>query len=177
MILGNEIRLRAAEREDLSRFLGWINDPEVRSGLMLYLPQSMTEEEQWYERMIKAPAPEHALVIELLASGDWMPVGTCGFHEFDWRARCAEVGILIGEKGYWNRGFGTQVMRLLLRHGFNTLNLNRISLRVFANNPRAIRCYEKARFVHEGRQRQAYYQGGDYVDILMMSVIRSEWND
>ncbi len=66
-------------------------------------------------------------------------------------------------------------MRLLLKHGFDTLNLNRIYLRVFSNNVRAIRCYEKAGFVQEGRFRQAHYQDGEYWDVLVMSVLRSEW--
>ena len=176
MILGDGIRLRAAEREDLSLFTGWLNDPEVRQGLELYLPLSMTEEEQWYDRMIKTSPPEHTMVIEILEAEIWVPVGNCGFHEFDWRAHCAEVGIFIGEKRFWDQGNGTKVMRLLLSHGFNTLNLNRISLRVFATNKRAIRCYQKTGFILEGTLRQAYYQAGNFTDILIMSVLRSEWN-
>jgi RimJ/RimL family protein N-acetyltransferase len=67
-------------------------------------------------------------------------------------------------------------MDLLLRHGFCTLNLNRIFLRVFAENKRAIRTYEKVGFVHEGRLRQAVYKNGAYSDILYMSVLREEWD-
>jgi RimJ/RimL family protein N-acetyltransferase len=66
-------------------------------------------------------------------------------------------------------------MRLMLQHGFDTLNLNRIFLRVYSNNLRAIRCYEKAGFVQEGCMRQAHYQDGNYLDILLMSVLHSEW--
>jgi diamine N-acetyltransferase len=66
-------------------------------------------------------------------------------------------------------------MRLLLQYGFNTLNLNRISLQVYHNNLRAIRSYEKAGYVHEGRKRQGMFQNGEYIDILLMSVLRSEW--
>ena len=72
-------------------------------------------------------------------------------------------------------GYGTKVMRLLLTHGFDSLNLNRISLLVFETNPRAIRTYEKAGFTHEGILRQAVYQNGEYHDIYVMSVLRSEW--
>jgi RimJ/RimL family protein N-acetyltransferase len=68
-------------------------------------------------------------------------------------------------------------MRLLLRIGFEKLNLNRVALEVFENNPRAIRAYEKAGFVHEGRRRQGIYKNGQYLDILLMSVIRSEWQE
>jgi RimJ/RimL family protein N-acetyltransferase len=68
-------------------------------------------------------------------------------------------------------------MRLMLRYGFDTLNLNRIFLRVFASNPRAIRSYEKADFIHEGRMREAEFRNGQYVDVLLMSVLRSEWKE
>jgi RimJ/RimL family protein N-acetyltransferase len=67
-------------------------------------------------------------------------------------------------------------MRLLLKHGFETLNLHRIFLRVYETNPRAIRTYEKVGFVHEGRMRQALYRQGQYHDILLMSVLRPEWD-
>jgi RimJ/RimL family protein N-acetyltransferase len=87
------------------------------------------------------------------------------------------LGIFIGDKRYWNKGYGTEVMRLLLRHGFSTLNLNRVFLRVFETNPRAIRSYEKAGFVFEGRMRQAEFIDGKYCDVILMSVLRSEWKE
>jgi RimJ/RimL family protein N-acetyltransferase len=175
MIYGQRVRLRPPERGDIPHFAAWLNDPEVRSGLALYLPLSLVEEELWFENMIKSPAPEHPLVIEIKDNGDWTTVGNCGFHQIDWRNRSAEVGIFIGEKAYWNMGYGTEVMCLLLAHGFNTLNLHRIGLRVFENNRGAIRSYEKAGFQNEGRLRQAEFQEGKYWDVRLMSVLRSDW--
>ena len=115
------------------------------------------------------------MVIEVRQGEDWKAIGNCGIHQIDWRFRSGEVGIFIGDKSYWNQGYGTQVMRLLLRHGFKTLNLNKIMLEVYENNPRAIRSYEKAGFVHEGRKRQGMYKDGKYFDVLLMSVLRAEW--
>jgi RimJ/RimL family protein N-acetyltransferase len=155
----------------------WLNDPEVLAGLSLYLPLSMGEEEQWFQDMLKAPGSEHPLVIETREGDEWVPVGTCGFHQIEWKNRSGELGIFIGEKRCWNKGYGTEVMKLLLQHGFNTLNLHRIFLRVFSNNPRAVRSYEKAGFVHEGCMRQAEYRDGQYVDVLLMSVLRPEWKE
>jgi RimJ/RimL family protein N-acetyltransferase len=107
---------------------------------------------------------------------DWRLIGNSSFFDFDWVARSAEVGIMIGDKTVWNQGYGSEVMTVLLRHGFRTLNLNRIYLRVYAENKRAIRAYEKVGFVHEGRMRQAVYKQGSYSDILYMSVLREEWD-
>jgi RimJ/RimL family protein N-acetyltransferase len=176
MITEGKIRLRAPERSDLPNFVRWMNDPEVTAGLLVVLPLSAVDEEKWFENMQNRPQTEHPLVIETPdADGRWLPVGNSGFHNLDMRVRSAEVGLVIGEKEYWNQGLGSAVMRLLLRHGFETLNLNRIYLHVFANNPRAIRCYEKVGFVHEGRLRQDMYKNGQYIDVLVMSVLREEW--
>jgi len=175
MIIGERVRLRAPAREDLLKFVAWLNDPEVCQGLALHLPISIDQEQRWYDSMLERPNDEHPLVIEIRSGEAWVPVGNCGFINIDWRNRSAELGIFIGEKSYWNQGYGTEAVQLLTRHGFETLNLNRIYLRVFENNRRAIRSYEKAGFIDEGRMRQAEFQQGGYLDLLFMSVLRSEW--
>jgi len=181
MIYGERIRFRAVEKDDLPTFVKWLNDPEVRRGLLLHNPISQADEENWFERMIKRPPDEHVLGIEVkqpVVEGDkesWKLVGTWAFNDIDWRNRATEFGILIGDKSYWNQGYGTESVRLLVQHGFNTLNLNRIFLHVFENNPRAIRAYEKAGLIHEGRERQAEFKDGDYIDVLRMSILKDEF--
>jgi len=175
MIYGDRIRLAAVEREDLPLFVSWLNDPEVRHGLAMYLPISMAQEEKWFEKLLERPPDTQPLCIEARDGEKWVKIGNMGFFDFDQHARSAEVGIMIGNKEYWNQGYGTEAISLLLRHGFDTLNLNRIMLRVYEDNPRAIRCYEKAGFVHEGRLRDARYVEGTYKDILILSVLKAEW--
>lgn len=175
MIYGDRIRLRAISREDLPLFVRWLNDPEVIQGLMVMLPFSLDDEEDWYAAVRKKPQAERPLVIEILTDERWEAIGNCGLFDIDWRARRAEFGILIGAKQHWDKGYGTEALGLLVRHGFGTLNLNRIMLRVFADNARAIRAYEKAGFVQEGCLRQGHYHLGAYVDVLVMSMLRSEW--
>jgi diamine N-acetyltransferase len=177
MITGNRIRLRAPERSDIPSFVRWINDPEVTAGLIISLPMSLVEEEAWFDNMIQRPPEEHVLVIEAAADDGWKMIGSCGYHGINWKDRQGEVGILIGEKEFWGQGYGTEAMRLLVCHGFDTLNLNRVFLQVFDNNPRAIRSYEKIGFVHEGRLRQDIFKNGAYRDVLIMSILRSEWEN
>jgi RimJ/RimL family protein N-acetyltransferase len=83
---------------------------------------------------------------------------------------------MVGDKTVWNQGYGSEAAKLMLQHGFENLNLHRIYLRVYENNPRAIRSYEKVGYVHEGRMRQAVYKNGKFEDVLLMSVLRSEWD-
>ena len=177
MIYGERIRLRAIERTDLAQFTEWLNDPEVRRGLMVHLPFSMAEEETWYENMLKSPQEEHPLGIEIMTDSGWELIGNCGLFGIDWVVRQAEFGIFIGAKNYWNQGYGTEALKLMIEHGFNTLNLNRISLRVYENNPRAERSYEKAGLTIEGRKRQAHYDEGQFFDVILMSILRSEWEE
>jgi ribosomal protein S18 acetylase RimI-like enzyme len=82
---------------------------------------------------------------------------------------------MIGEKSTWNQGYGTDTMRTLLQHGFETLNLHRIWLQVYAKNPRGIRAYEKPASCMKVIFRQAHYQHGKYFDVHLMSVLRDEW--
>jgi RimJ/RimL family protein N-acetyltransferase len=175
VIYGERIRLRAPEREDIPIFTRWFSDPEVTRGLALYLPFSIAEEENWFDNMIKRPPEEHPLTIEVKEGDEWKPIGNMGLFAFDKVAHNAEVGIVIGEKDYWDQGYGTEAMKLMLKHGFNTLNLHRIMLKVYAYNERAIRTYEKVGYVLEGRLREAIYYNGKYHDILLMGVLRSDW--
>ena len=175
MIYGERLRLRALERSDVPQFYDWVNDPEVIFGLQLFLPMSSHDEEKWFENAMQSPQETRPLVIEVQEDEGWRMIGNCGFLELDWVARSAEFGIMIGDKETWNQGLGTEATRLILRHGFLTLNLNRIGLKVYAYNKRAIHAYEKAGFVHEGCMRQAVYKNGEYKDVLFMSVLREEW--
>ena len=177
MIYGERIRLRAIEREDIPRYVEWLNDPEVTAGLSFSLPMSIEDETRWFENQSKRPAAERSLAIEIkTAEGGWQHIGGTGFDHMDWINSSAEFGIFIGKKSLWNQGYGSEAARLMLKHGFGTLNLNRIFLHVCENNPRAIRAYEKVGFVKEGLLREANYRNGCYINALLMSVLRSEWN-
>jgi len=177
MIYGEGIRFRAIEQTDLEQFVVWLNDPEVREGLQMVLPISMADEHKWFEEMLKKPGEERPFLIEAQQENTWVGIGNCSFFNIDWRNRSAEVGIFIGEKRLWGQGLGTKTMCLLTQVGFDTLNLNRIMLEVYTTNPRAIRAYEKAGFKHEGRKRQGVYSNGKYADVLLMSILRSEWEE
>jgi RimJ/RimL family protein N-acetyltransferase len=89
--------------------------------------------------------------------------------------RTAFVGIGIGERAYWGKGYGTDAMKVALRFAFTEINLERVTLNVFEYNPRAIRSYEKAGFKHEGRMRGALLKDGRRWDMIYMGILREEW--
>ena len=175
MIIGERVRLRGMEKEDLPMFVRWFNDPEVRRNLDIVQPLSMGQEEKWYADILNRPAEEHPLCIEIKQGEDWIFIGNLGFLRIDHHDRSAEIGIAIGEKQYWNKGYGTEAMRLLVDHGFENLNFNRLYLHVYETNPSGKRSYEKAGFSVNGRLREARFLEGEYVDVFIMSILKSEW--
>ena len=177
MIYAERIRLRAVEREDIPRFVEWLNDPEVTAGLTMHLPMAFSDETRWFEGLSNRSVEERPLAIDVKTpDGGWKHIGNVGPEGIEWLNRCASFGIFVGEKSLWNQGYGTEATRLMLKHGFETLNLNRIFLYVCETNPRAIRAYEKVGFVKEGLLRDAVYRNGCYINVLLMSILRSEWN-
>lgn len=94
-----------------------------------------------------------------------------------WPHRDAWLGIGLGDRNDWGKGYGTDAMRLAVRYAFSELNLHRISLMVLGTNPRAQRAYEKAGFVVEGRQRGLSHYDGQRVDEVYMGLLREEWRE
>jgi RimJ/RimL family protein N-acetyltransferase len=85
------------------------------------------------------------------------------------------MGIGIGDKAYWGKGYGQEAMNILLRYAFTELNLHRISLTVFEYNQRAIRMYEKIGFKIEGINREYHYREGRHWNLVSMGILRDEW--
>ncbi len=176
MIYGERVRLRAIERVDLPRFVAWLNNPEVIRTLDQRLPLSSVDEENWFESTLSADPAERPLAIDAQLAEHWTHIGGCGLDKIDPHSRNAELGLFIGDPDHWNQGLGTDVVRTLLRHGFDTLNLHRIYLRVFEFNERGVSVYRKLGFTEEGRLREDLYHEGRYWDTLIMGILQSEWD-
>ena len=174
MILGERVRLRPIEREDLPRFVEWFADPEVRRYLAIYLPFSLAQEERWFENLLGRLERQEDVVLAI-ETADGVHIGNVGLHSIDWKNRNTELGIAIGEKPYWSQGYGADAVRTLLGLAFGEMGLHRVFLRVDADNGRGIRCYEKAGFRREGTLREAVFKEGAYCDQYIMSILESEF--
>ena len=174
MLYGEQVRLRAIEREDIPTFVRWFNDPEVRQYLLMYGPMSRAKEEDWFDSM-QQRRDDFLYAIEAQIGKDWVHIGNLGLHRVDWKNRSGVFGIVLGEKTHWGQGFGTESARTILRFAFTELNLHRVELEVFAFNPRAQRCYEKAGFTREGTRREAIFRDGRYHDEHLMSILSEEF--
>ncbi len=174
---GRLVRLTAEQPEISAKaFSRWDRDTEYHRLLdmgpsMMYSAKKIQE---WIEKDVeKEQLQEFAFYIRTLQ--DDRLIGFIALMEFAWHHGEAWVGIGIGERDAWSKGYGTDAMQVILRYAFQELDLNRVTLGTFSYNTRAIRSYEKAGFVLEGYERQRLHRDGEYADMLIMGVLRSEW--
>jgi len=176
MLKGRSVLLRPVKRSDISYFLKWFNDPEVVQYVELYMPMTEMSEEKYIEELGTTRAKGDAqFVMEVIEGASTKPIGTCGLHEIDSKDRKAIFGMVIGEKDYWSKGYGTEAARLIVNYGFQQLNLHRISSGAFAFNERSIKLQKKVGFREEGRLREAFFKNGQYHDLVLLGLLREEW--
>ncbi|HEX9015031.1 MAG TPA: GNAT family protein [Chloroflexota bacterium] len=172
-IVGEKVALGPYRRDLLPTYTRWINDLEVTRTLSIHPgPYTAEQEEQWYER---ASRTENTVDFTIYERSTMRPIGNTGFHNVDFFHRSAEFGILIGEKDCWGKGYGTEATILVLRYGFQYLNLHSIMLHVHAYNERGIRAYRRAGFKEAGRLRECHALGGKMHDLLIMDCLSREF--
>lgn len=169
---GARLRLRALSRGDAPALASFASEPRVRSTALLPGPVSVEQEEDFVLR-VRASTVDAVFGIEL-RDGPRL-VGVAGLHGIDRTSRAAQFGIFLGVPSLWNRGYGTEATRLTLRHAFERLQLHRVWLHVFADNPGGIRCYEKVGFAREGLLREAVFHEGRYHDLVVMALLQQDW--
>ena len=170
MIAGEHVILRAFERDDAERCYRWMNDPSIVRTLKSRYPIAFQIEMQWLERAMDLHAAERHFAIE--RKDDRTHIGNASIHDIDWVSRTASFGLFIGEPAAWNRGFGTDAIRTLVRFAFDEMNLQKLRIQVFDYNDRAKHILEAQGFVQEGRLRREFYRDGAYHDIVILSTFR-----
>jgi len=171
-LVGETVYLRAVEREDAPIFLPWANDFDVTRHMLLHRPMSLAAEEAWIARIQE---DKGNVVLSIVLRKDDRVIGNTALHGIHSHNQHASFGIMIGDKREWGKGYGTEATRLIVGHGFHTLNLHRIWLHVYEDNPRAIRSYEKVGFRREGVLRDHAFRDGRYGNVITMGLLRDEW--
>jgi RimJ/RimL family protein N-acetyltransferase len=177
LLIGKLVRLCAVNSAtDAEAFSHWSRDSEYirlsdSSVAQMWTIKQVT---QYLEKELEGEsATIFAFAIRTL-DNDRL-VGEIDLSGINWASGEAIVGIGIGDRNDWGKGYGTDAMRLILRFAFEELNLHRVFLNTFEYNPRAIRSYEKCGFKHEGRQRQVLNREGRRWDLIFMGILREEW--
>lgn len=136
------------------------------------IPLTKDVVKKWNEKMLENP---NIIAFAIRTLAEDRLIGDVGMGGMSWNHGDAFIGIGIGDREFWGKGYGSDAMKLALDYAFDELNLRRVSLSVFEYNPRAIRCYEKLGFQHEGRVRQSINREGRRWDLVYMGILKEEW--
>ncbi len=172
-LVGDLCYLSPPSMEDADLWARWDTDLEVAIPLgdEAYVPTSLNKSREMLADSLKNQHHVYTIVDRETDKG----IGRGMLFNMQHIDAQAMLGITIGEREYWNRGYGTDAVRLLVEYGFDLLNLHSIMLGVLAFNERAIRCYKKVGFREIGRRREARLIGGQWYDAVLMDILASEF--
>ena len=175
MYKGNLVKLRAYKETDIERLVEFINDEEVKKFLDSNIPFPMTkwQEEEWVRSRKAGSDFTYDFAIDDLETGKY--IGGCSINQCDMKNRTCVIGIMIGDKDYWSKGYGSDALNVLIKFIFEEVNMNKIKLMVFSFNSRAIACYKKVGFKEEGLFKNELYRNGNYYDIIPMALFKEDW--
>lgn len=169
-------KLRELEREDLKQINKWRNDAELIACLgapFRYINEDVDKE--WYHSYLHARGSSVRCAIVDDKKED-VVLGLISLMSINHINRTAELHIMIGASENRGKGIGTFAVQAMIEHAFNNLNLHRIELGVLESNKPAIALYEKTGFIYEGMKRQSNYKNGKYTSMIMMGLLKEEWN-
>jgi len=173
-IEGQRVTLRHHRPEDLDAVRRWYHDRELARLTRYSLrPMSDGDIDRFFHGRLMSPE-QVAYAVTLPESGRL--IGSTTFSNLDPDNGSTLFHISIGEPDAWGAGYGTEVTELMLWLAFERIGLHRVALTVFDFNTRAIRSYEKAGFIVEGRHREAIVRDGGRWDELTMGILAAEWH-
>ncbi|MBT2291500.1 GNAT family N-acetyltransferase [Paenibacillus albidus] len=181
MITGTKVELRPVSLEDFRRTYEWRNDEEtakLEAGTSLFRFSHVPFEqiESSYEKEIISLDKREEGKFSIYTRGEHSKhIGLIVYRELNIISRRCTLGIGIGDKEYWNNGYGSDALKALIHYLFETMNLNRVQLDTWSGNVRAIRSYEKCGFVVEGRLRNDAYIDGKYYDTVIMGLLKEDF--
>jgi RimJ/RimL family protein N-acetyltransferase len=174
MLRGALVWLRAIERADFMDDPPRVNDPEIAHYMGLKVPVGIDGAAE-FAQMVLSQQGKTLYSFAICRLGDRQQIGNVGLRNLDAENGSAELSILMTDRAYIGRGYGTDAVNCIVDFGFGELRLERIYLQVFDYNPRAQRSYQKAGFQTDATLRHARFHHGAHHDVHVMSILRSEW--
>jgi [ribosomal protein S5]-alanine N-acetyltransferase len=172
-LVGDRIYLRQLEPVDVQGpYLAWVNDYEVTRFLET---GSYPQSEDALAAYVSVTSGPDNIFLAIVEKGTEVHVGNVKLGPIHRVHRRADMGIMIGDKTRWDRGYGREAVALIVAYGFDRLNLIKIGLGVYADHDHAVRLYESLGFRVEGRLRQHLFRDGAYHDKLVMGVLREDF--
>jgi len=171
MIEGRLVNLRARAPADAERVERWLSDPEIARNMGERYGVSLASVQRRIEERV-GKFMDFSGVALAVDTKEGETIGSCSLFNTSPEDHAAWLGIMIGERAYLSKGYGSDALLTLCRFGFEEMGLNRIALEVWSFNEHAMRCYRRCGFVEEARLREDLYAGGRYYDNVVMSMLR-----
>lgn len=165
------IYLRLMTAEDTENIIKWRNSDVVRKQFIYQKEFTVESHENWIKTMIETGKAVQMMIV--LNEGD-RAIGSVYVRDIDLEHKKAEYGIFIGETDCLGKGYGTEAAELMIEYAFEFLGIHKLMLRVYAENERAIKSYEKAGFKKEAYLKDDVYVQEKFRDIVLMAVINQE---
>lgn len=168
------VKLRALTMSDLPLTLKWHNQADI---VDLYsghpFPVNKEMESKWYEKIVTSNFPTTVFGIETIDQPKL--VGITVLKDINLIHRSAETAIYIGDMEARGKGFSIEALQMTIDFSFERLGLNRIWLKVRSDNFAALKLYQKTGFIEEGTLRQFEYKHGSFHDVIVLSILREEY--
>ena len=174
ILRGERIRLTAINKDDLPVFAGWYEDAGF-SRFSDSTPAAPLSEAQWATRLEEQQKANDGFLFAIRELETDSMIGFAELVGIQWNHQNAWIGIGLGDRANWGKGYGREAMELVLKFAFHELNLHRVQLTVFGYNERAISLYRKLGFVQEGVLREYLSRDGRRYDMLVLGLLRHEW--
>ena len=169
-MMNEQVTIRPVTEADTDRIIAWRNAPSVMAHFIYRTPLTRKAHLNWLHNRV-----ETGEVAQFVIYDGETAVGSVYLRDIDRNNQKCEYGIFIGDEDCRGKGIGTAAAKLALAHAFEELGLNRVYLRVFADNLGAIKSYKKAGFRYEGTFRQDVMIDGVGEDIVFMAILREDW--
>ena len=174
MLTGKHIVLRAIESEDLPQLLAWRNQPHFRRFFREHRELSMTNQMQWYENMVVSDP--RIRMFSIVTADEGVLLGATGLCYIDTINRNADFSIYIGYKDlYIDHHYSPDVAHVLLKYGFEELNLHRVWAEIYSIDTKKIQFFSELGFIQEGCHRQHHWTEGRWVDSLFFGLLKEEF--
>ena len=169
-IEGDGIYFREPRLSDLNfNWYNWLNDNEVtRFQNKGIFPNSIEKQTSYFNYITNSSKD---VLFSIIEKENNIHIGCVGLHKIDWISRSAELGIIIGEKDYWGKKFGSQSWKMISDYGFKSLNLHRISSIIIENNKSSEKCAINSGYKKEGKMRDYLYKNGKYLNAIIYSKL------
>ena len=173
-ITGEKLYLRGLERSDLEgEYFDWLNDREVTKFLESGgFPNTLEKMEEFYRNTALS---NNNVIFAIIDKKKDKHIGNIKLGPINWITRIAPLGIMIGNKESWGKGYGTEAIRLVVHYAFKRLNLHKVIAGAAAIHQASIRAFQKAGFEIEGQAKSQFFLDGDYCDSLYLGLTREDF--